>query len=260
MEMDAQMKTFDQYWRIFATGFCFTTFGLGGLFLSFVIIPLIRLFTKGKTATEYRVQGAIQRSFNIFCQLMKFTGAIDYKIVGAEILKQDRNCLIVANHPSLIDYVLIASQLERCDCLVKSAIWANPFMKHIVKAAGYIPNETPDDLLSICEQRFDQGNVLLVFPEGTRTTPGIESKLQRGSAQIAVRTERDMRVVHITVSPSFLTKEKKWYQVPPTKPFFLVEVKDKVEVAPFIEQTTSPTLAARRLQKHLAETLFPENQ
>jgi hypothetical protein len=47
--------------------------------------------------------------------------------------------------------------------------------------------------------------------------------------------------------------------VPPTKPFFLVEVKDKVEVEPFIKQTTSQTLAARRLQQHLAETLFPEN-
>ncbi|EGA66029.1 1-acyl-sn-glycerol-3-phosphate acyltransferase [Vibrio brasiliensis] len=253
------MTKLGQYWRVFATGFCFSVFGLGGLTLSFIVIPAIRILISDKTEREYKVQNTIQQSFNFFCKLMKFTGAIDYQIVGADILKNDRNCLIVANHPSLIDYVLIASQLERCDCLVKSAIWANPFMKHIVKAAGYIPNETPDDLLAICEQRFEQGNVLLVFPEGTRTTPGVESKLQRGSAQIAVRTGRDLRLIHITVSPSFLTKEKKWYQVPPTKPFFLVEVKDKVEVKPFIEQTTSPTLAARRLQQHLSETLFPEN-
>lgn len=254
------MNKLNQYWRVVATGFCFAVFGLGGLTLSFIVIPLTKLFNADQTETEYKVQRSIQRSFDLFCRLMKFTGAIDYKIVGAEVLKQDRNCLIVANHPSLIDYVLIASQLERCDCLVKSAIWQNPFMKHIVKAAGYIPNETPDDLLSICEQRFDQGNVLLVFPEGTRTTPGKDPKLQRGSAQIAVRTKRDLRLVHISVSPSFLTKETKWYQVPPTKPFFLVEVKDKVEVEPFIKQTTSPTIAARRLQQHLAETLFPENQ
>tara|TARA_Y100001956_G_C4128762_1_gene192093 strand:- start:2876 stop:3658 length:783 start_codon:yes stop_codon:yes gene_type:complete len=260
MGMATIVNKLNQYWRVIATGFCFAVFGLGGLSLSFVANPYIRLTSKNQTEREYRVQGAIQRSFDMFCRLMKFTGAIDYKIVGAEKLKADRDCIIVANHPSLIDYVLIASQLERCDCLVKSAIWSNPFMKHIVKAAGYIPNETPDDLLSICNERFDRGNVLLVFPEGTRTTPGVESKLQRGSAQIAVRTETDLRLVHITVTPSFLTKEKKWYQVPPTKPFFLVEVKDKVEVKPFIEQTTSPNIAARRLQQHLSEALFPENQ
>ncbi|WP_181136828.1 MULTISPECIES: lysophospholipid acyltransferase family protein [Vibrio] len=252
------MRVLNQYWRVFATGFCFSVFGLGGLVLSFIVIPLIGLTTSDQTAKEYKVQGAIQFAFNTFCKLMKFTGAIDYKIIGTDIIQQDQNCLIVANHPSLIDYVLIASQLKRCDCLVKSAIWANPFMKHIVKAAGYIPNEAPDDLLTMCEERFDNGNVLLIFPEGTRTTPGVKSKLQRGAAQIAVRTQRDLRVVHITVTPSFLTKEKKWYQVPATKPFFKVEVKDKVEIEPFIKQTTSPTIAARRLQQHLADTIFPE--
>ncbi|MFN1534404.1 lysophospholipid acyltransferase family protein [Vibrio jasicida] len=252
------MRVLNQYWRVFATGFCFSVFGLGGLVLSFIVIPLIGLTTSDQTAKEYKVQGAIQFAFNTFCKLMKFTGAIDYKIIGADIIQQDQNCLIVANHPSLIDYVLITSQLKRCDCLVKSAIWANPFMKHIVKAAGYIPNEAPDDLLTMCEERFDNGNVLLIFPEGTRTTPGVKSKLQRGAAQIAVRTQRDLRVVHITVTPSFLTKEKKWYQVPATKPFFKVEVKDKVEIEPFIKQTTSPTIAARRLQQHLADTIFPE--
>ncbi|PMO50488.1 acyl-phosphate glycerol 3-phosphate acyltransferase [Vibrio sp. 10N.222.52.B12] len=252
------MRVLNQYWRVFATGFCFSVFGLGGLVLSFIVIPLIGLTTSDQTAKEYKVQGAIQFAFNTFCKLMKFTGAIDYQIIGADIIQQDQNCLIVANHPSLIDYVLIASQLKRCDCLVKSAIWANPFMKHIVKAAGYIPNEAPDDLLTMCEERFDNGNVLLIFPEGTRTTPGVKSKLQRGAAQIAVRTQRDLRVVYITVTPSFLTKEKKWYQVPATKPFFKVEVKDKVEIEPFIKQTTSPTIAARRLQQHLADTIFPE--
>ncbi len=189
--MAACMSAMNKYWRIVATGFCFTVFGLGGLTLSFVIIPLIRLTSRDSIQREYRVQNVIAFTFNIFCKLMKLTGAIDYRIDGVEQLVNDRNCLIVANHPSLIDYVLVASQLKQCDCLVKSAIWANPFMKHIVKAAGYIPNETPDDLLDLCEQRFERNNVLLVFPEGTRTTPGVPSKLQRGAAQIAIRTQRD---------------------------------------------------------------------
>ena len=253
------MMALNQYWRIVTTGLCFIIFGFGGLVLSFIVIPLIRLRTSNTKEREYKVQGAIQYSFNVFCKMMKFSGAIDYQIIGADVLQQDKNCLIVANHPSLIDYVLIASQLKRCDCLVKSAIWANPFMKHIVKAAGYIPNETPDDLLAMCEDRFGDDNVLLIFPEGTRTTPGVKSKLQRGAAQIAVRTERDLRVVHITVKPSFLTKQKKWYHVPSTKPFFKIEVKNKIDIQPFIEQNASPTIAARRLQAHLAKTIFPEN-
>ncbi|MEZ8968506.1 acyl-phosphate glycerol 3-phosphate acyltransferase [Vibrio breoganii] len=254
------MKHLNSYWRVFATGFCFFIFGLGGLTLSFIVIPLIKLTTKSEKGSQYKVQRTIQQSFDLFCKTMKFMGAIDYKIVGAEKLKQDKECIVVANHPSLIDYVLIASQLPRCDCLVKAKIWSNPFMKHIVKAAGYIPNEAPDDLISLCEERLQQGNVLLIFPEGTRTTPNKQSKLQRGAAQIAVRTKKDLRLIHIQVSPNFLTKEAKWYQVPAKKPFFLVEVQGKVEVEPFIEHAASPNIAARQLQQHLAEAIFPSNQ
>lgn len=165
------MSKVDQYWRVFATGLCFTIFGLGGLVLSFLILPSIALITSDTIQRELKAQRLIRFSFNAFCQIMRFTGAIDYRIDGAELLREDRNCIIVANHPSLIDYVLIASQLPQCDCLVKAAIWENPFMKRIVKAAGYIPNQTPDDLLERCEERFSRGNVLLVFPEELAQRP-----------------------------------------------------------------------------------------
>ncbi|MBW3696329.1 1-acyl-sn-glycerol-3-phosphate acyltransferase [Vibrio sp. T187] len=252
------MLKLNQYWRIFATGLCFSIFGLGGLTLSFIIIPLLALTNKPGVQTELKVQRLIQITFDWFCKIMKFTGAIDYKITGAGLLRENKGCLIVANHPSLIDYVLIASQLPQCDCLVKASIWSNPFMKRIVQAAGYIPNNDPDDLMSRCEERFNKGNVLLVFPEGTRTTPGIKPSLQRGAAQIATRTSTDLRVVNITVSPSFLTKEKKWYQVPKTKPFFHIEVKGNIEVEPFIEQSNNLTSAARRLNRHLSQVIFSE--
>ncbi len=247
----------NKYWRIFATGFCFALFGLGGLALTFIVFPLLTYSIKNKTARELKVQSLIQRSFAIFCDTMRFTGAIDYKFEGQELLQADRDCLIVANHPSLIDYVLIASRLGQCDCLVKEAIWHNPFMKGVVKSAGYIPNNGAETLLDDCGKRLRDGNVLLVFPEGTRTTPGKASKLQRGAAQIAVKTATDLRVVHIQVTPPFLTKQKKWYQVPDVKPFFHVQVKDKIEIQPFIEAEQSPSIMVRNLNRHLNDVLFP---
>lgn len=247
----------NKLWRILATGFNFVLFGLGGLGLTFVVFPLLTFYLKDKLARELKVQKIIQRSFYIFCGSMRFTGAIDYRFDGAELLKLDKDCIIVANHPSLIDYVLIASRLEQCDCLVKEAIWHNPFMKGVVKSAGYIPNTIAENLIDDCSTRLNNGNVLLIFPEGTRTTPGKVSKLQRGTAQIAVKTKTDMRIVHISVTPSFLTKEKKWYQVPNTKPFFHIQVKDKIAIEPFIEEEIAPSIAVRKLNKHLNDVLFP---
>ncbi|MEZ8029746.1 lysophospholipid acyltransferase family protein [Enterovibrio norvegicus] len=244
-------------WRVFATGFCFSLFGLGALLLTFLVFPLMTFTAKDHQDRAKRVQRIIQKTFLLFCLIMKYTGAINFRITGAEKLKEDRSCLILANHPSLIDYVLIASQLPQCDCLVKSAIWHNPFMKGIVKAAGYIPNNSPDDLFSRCGERLGDGNVLLIFPEGTRTTPNERSVLQRGASQIAVRTQTDIRIVHITVTPSFLTKEKKWYQVPDTRPFFHVQVKGKIVASEFTDCDVAEATLARRLNKTLASALFP---
>lgn len=247
----------DKVWRIMATGFCFVLFGLGGLSLTFVVFPLLTFSLKNDKKREMKVQKIIQRSFYLFCETMRMTRAIDYKFTGLDKLKEDRNCLIVANHPSLIDYVLIASRLEQCDCLVKDAIWHNPFMKGVVKSAGYISNKDPECLVESCSERLNDGNVLLVFPEGTRTTPGKKSTLQRGAAQIAIKTKTDLRVVKITVTPPFLTKQKKWYQVPERRAFFHVEVKDKIAIEPFLEQSLSPSLAVRKLNKHLFDVLLP---
>lgn len=248
----------NKYWRVIATGSCFAIFGIGALCLTFIVFPLMTWTARNQTQREMRVQSIIQQAFDLFCRTMKFTGTIDYRFENVEQMQQDRNCLIVANHPSLIDYVLIASHLPQCDCLVKAAIWHNPFMKGIVKAAGYIPNRDPESLLDDCSQRLNHGNVLLIFPEGTRTTPGQTSKLQRGAAQIAVRTQTDLRVVHITVSPSFLTKQMKWYQVPDVKPFFHIKVKQKIKVEEFIQSSDSPTTAARQLNRHLSSAIFPD--
>lgn len=260
--MTTSALTFSQrcnkYWRIIATGTCFAIFGIGALCLTFIVFPLMTATARNQTQRELRVQAIIQRAFALFCATMKYTGAIDYRFDNVDVLQQDKNCLIVANHPSLIDYVLIASRLPQCDCLVKAAIWHNPFMKGIVKAAGYIPNRDPESLLDDCSERLNHGNVLLIFPEGTRTTPGKASKLQRGAAQIAIRTQTDLRVVHITVSPNFLTKQMKWYQVPDTKPFFHIDVKGKISIDEFIQNNDSPTTAARQLNRHLSSAIFPE--
>lgn len=246
----------NKIWRVFATGFCFFLFGIGGLALTFIVFPLLTFSLKNEKSRELKVQKIIQRSFYFFCETMRITGAIDYKFTGAEKLKDDQNCLIVANHPSLIDYVLITSRLGQCDCLVKEAIWHNPFIKGVVKSAGYIPNSNSEYLLEDCAKRLNDGNVLLIFPEGTRTTPGKQSSLQRGAAQIAVKTATDLRVVRITVTPSFLTKEKKWYQVPDRRPFFHIQVQDKIAIAPFIGTEQPPSIAVRKLNKHLASVLL----
>ncbi|HAO2952498.1 TPA: 1-acyl-sn-glycerol-3-phosphate acyltransferase, partial [Escherichia coli] len=89
-------------------------------------------------------------------------------------------------------------------------------------------------------------------PEGTRTKPGEKMTLQRGAANIAVRCASDLRIVTIGCSEHLLDKQSKWYDVPPDRPFFTVEVHGRVEINKFYDATSQePALAARQLNRHL---------
>ncbi len=79
---------------------------------------------------------------------------------------------MVANHPSLIDYVMLASVMPETDCMVKSALLKNPFVSGVIRAADYLINDQADALLPASRQRLQQGDTILIFPEGTRTVPG----------------------------------------------------------------------------------------
>lgn len=245
------------YWRILATGSCFICFGGGAFILSYIVIPILFVAIRDKNVRELKVQEFISYSFKFFCKLMQVTQAISYEFVGFEKLGAlDKSTVIVANHPSLIDYVLIVSKLEHCDCLVKESLWENLFIGPIIRAAGYIPNTNSNELFNKAQVNLAQGRSLLIFPEGTRTTPNTYSKLQRGAAQIALRTNTNISVVHIGLTAPFLTKEMSWYQVPLYKPHFKVEYCKEVEVFNFIDQSASIAKAARHLTDELTHKLF----
>ena len=133
-------------------------------------------------------------------------------------------------------------------------------MKGIVKAAGYVSSEEASQFLEECAENLRKGRVLLIFPEGTRTTPGKSSTLIRGAAQIATHAKVDLHLVHVTVNPSFLTKDNRWYDVPEIKPIFRVEVQGMIEIEPFLTEASSANAAARRLNRHLADVLFPDEE
>src|SRR5699024_12347226 len=82
--------------------------------------------------------------------------------------------------------------------------------------------------------------------------------LQRGAANIAVRCASDLRIVTIRCSEHLLDKQSKWYDVPPAKPLFTVEVGERIQINRFYDANSQePALAARQLNRHLILQLQP---
>ncbi|MFH7526087.1 lysophospholipid acyltransferase family protein [Aeromonas sp. A5] len=244
----------NQLWRLFGTMLGFTLFGLGCLLLTLFWFPLLWLFVRGDMQ-RHLAQTTIRVTFRLFIKILKLLGVLDYRF--HHIPQQLNGVLVLANHPSLLDYVLLAAHMPECDCIVKEALWHNPFVAGIVRAAGYIPNVAAEKLLPLCSERLQRGGVLLIFPEGTRTTPGQPLQLQRGAAHLAVRCNARLQPVRIHCSAPFLTKQHPWFRVPAHKPVFTVEFLPQCQVQEMLPQEETPSLAARHLTHYFKRVLSP---
>lgn len=241
------------------TGFLFLMFGLGGVCLSLIWFNVLWLCIKKDKKRRKIARHSISNCFRLFIFASKIFGVYDCQVHGIRILLQDRGCLMLANHPTLLDYVILASLIPDLDCVVKADLLKNPFVKGAIKAADYLINdEDPHVFMQRCKMRLERGDVILIFPEGTRTRRNLPVKLQRGAANIALRCQSDMRLIKITCVPLVVPKEEHWYQAPLTKPIFKIEAQDMIRAAQFFSQEPSDeqmhfSVAARRLTDYLTE-------
>ena len=239
-------------WRVAATGFSFASFGLGGMAIATVIAPVLNATTSDSDKRQQRAQNVIKYSFKGFTEMMVKLGIMTYSVEGLEKLQNSRQELVIANHPTLIDVVVLIGMMQQANCVVKQSLWSNPFTKGPVQSAGYILNAGSQQFVEDCVTRLKENNAasLLIFPEGTRTEKGITlNEFQRGAANIAIRANVPIRPVIITCTPSTLTKNEKWYHVP-SQPFHIeVKVLDAVQVSDLLDDLTVGPKQVRQLSR-----------
>lgn len=248
-----------RYWRVLATGLSFFAFGVGGLLLRVLLFPLLHLLVWQRQRRIALARVVIRLVFRTFVGLMRGLGVLRYEIIGRERLARN-GLLILANHPTLIDTVFLMAFVKQADCIVKSGLWNNPFTRGPVRAAGYINNDQGIDLLGDCIRSLQQGNNLIVFPEGTRTPSCGMISLKRGAANIAVRGARNVTPVLIRCNPMTLGKGEKWWRVPSRYAHFRIEVLDDIPIEDFIAGGASEVMAARHLTDYLQNYFTKENQ
>lgn len=236
-------------WRQLATGFSFAVFGIAGLVFAPILLPLVRLGGGDKRDVRVRAQWVVSRWFRTFSHLMRLVGVIDWKIDGAEKLTSQGR-MIIANHPTLIDVVLLLGYVPQVDCIVKQALFENWFTRAPVTWAGYVSNSTATQLVADCTARLQQGRSLLVFPEGTRTVPGEPMRMANAAARIALQSGAEILPVTITCEPMTLTKGLPWYRVPSRRAQLRLKVGTPYRADSFLNEAPSLTIAARRLSRH----------
>lgn len=237
--------------RAFGVGLFLVLIGVGGSLLAMTVFPLVVMTTADPQLRQRRIQKIMQLSMKSYCWGIHALGIAGLEFVDAERMRDLRGVLIVANHPSLLDVVLIMTLIPSVQCVVKAALWRNPFFRLTVSGAGYIRNDLePEALVNACVATLRAGNNLIIFPEGTRSVSGQPMHLRRGFANIATLAQADLQPLTITCWPPFLEKGIPWWRVPAERPRFRVAVGERLSIAPFLTAVSRP-LATRRLTAYL---------
>jgi 1-acyl-sn-glycerol-3-phosphate acyltransferase len=247
------MAAWSRLWRIPATGLCFAMFGLGGVLLGFTAFPLLNLLVRDTERRTRLARGLVRQSFRFFMALMRFCGVVTHEIRHAERLDR-RGRLILASHPTLVDVVALIAATPNADCVVKASLADNPFTRWPVRACNFILNHDPARLMDDCQASLRAGGNLIIFPEGTRSRPGEPLQLQRGAAQLALRSGSAVTPVRIRCEPLGLTKGRPWWKTHDRPMHLTLEVGEDVTVQPFLDAAHGEfPLAARRLTGYLRD-------
>jgi 1-acyl-sn-glycerol-3-phosphate acyltransferase len=194
---------------------CYIAFGLGGLLSSITLLPLLRVWPGSRQQKISRVQKTVSMMFKFFVQMLTLAGVIKLNCKNVNALRDAKGVVVVANHPCLVDVVILISLMPNAGCIVKQGLWRNPFLRGVVSSAGYIPNRGAELMLQDCQQVLDKQSNLIIFPEGTRTlTSNVVNPFARGAANIALRTQTDILPVVLHTDVAGLTKQQPWYEIP----------------------------------------------
>ena len=191
-------------------GFFFVAYALGSLVLGAVLFPPLALLRARRAQ-----RALVKASWRLFVWAARATGLFRIEIAPEDRarLAAARGCVVVANHPTLIDVVVLTSLLPDSTAVAKAAAGRNFFYSLIVKGA-FLMNDDPARLVEESAALLASGVDIIMFPEGTRTPVDAQRReWRRGAAQLAIRARVPLLPVSVVCDPPVLAKGQPWHDL-----------------------------------------------
>ncbi len=148
----------------------------------------------------------ISLAFRAYLKLLETVCGCRFDFSQIERLRDEPPMILAANHPSLLDAVILISRLPDAICVMKASLMDNILFGSASRLARYIRN---DGILQIIGQSCDalkDGGHLVLFPEGSRTLNFPIDPLPPTTGMIARRARVPVQVVFLDYSSAYLGK------------------------------------------------------
>lgn len=151
-------------------------------------------------------RAVMARGFRGGLALMRWTGLVTMDLASLDGLREEGPMVIICNHLSLLDALLVISRVPDTVCIAKASLWDNPFLGGSVRLAGYLRNDVPLRLVRDAARTLREGQKLLVFPEGTRSDGGGLGRFRAGFVAMARAAEVPIQTVLLHSNTPYLRR------------------------------------------------------
>ena len=148
----------------------------------------------------------IMAGFRLYAWLLTLSGAYRLDLSALDSLRAGPPVILAPNHPSLIDALLILTRHPNLACVMKAELLGNVFLGAGSRLARYIPSDQPRQMIKDAIADLGRGGVLLLFPEGTRTTREPVNALKASIGVIARHAGVPVQVAIIETDSPYLSK------------------------------------------------------
>jgi 1-acyl-sn-glycerol-3-phosphate acyltransferase len=178
-------------------------------------------------------------------------------VEGREKLMPDRACVMVANHLSFLDILVMFRLRTHFKWVSKVENFRVPFIGWNMRLNQYIPLKRGDkasvvEMMRACDRCLAEGNSIMMFPEGTRSPSGRMRSFKPGAFEIALRNGVPIQPIALQGTHDALPK--RGFVLKGRHPIRLT-VLDPIEPESFEGQTAAELTASVRalLADHIGE-------
>ncbi|MCB2016163.1 MAG: 1-acyl-sn-glycerol-3-phosphate acyltransferase [Hydrogenophaga sp.] len=183
--------------------------GLGSLALLCLLwLPLASLLYPLLPRAAGRRLGRhiISAGFRFYLKLLELLCACRFDFREIEQLKNEPPMIVAANHPSLLDAVILVSRLPDAICVMKASLMDNPLFGAAARLARYVRNDGILQIISRSCDALNEGGHLVLFPEGSRTVNFPVDPIPQTVGMVARRAGVPVQTVLLDFSTAYLGK------------------------------------------------------
>ena len=168
-------------------------------------------------------QVVLNRAFRSMHTVIRWLRVLDFDPRDIEGEIPAGPCVLVANHPTLTDISGLLAAIRPLAFPVKPNLYHQFWARPLLKMAGAF--EGPGNktfgaarFVDLAVARLEQGERIIVFPEGTRSRGPLPDAFGRAPFEIAVRADVPVVPVCIHITPHWLSKQSRILDPPEQTP------------------------------------------